>query len=652
MTVPPTPSNVVPPELTTSKRVKTVSGITVRLAGDSGDGMQLLGTQLTNTSALAGNDVATFPDFPAEIRAPRGTRAGVSGFQVQFASEEIFTPGDTLDALVVMNPAAMVTNLADLRKGGILIANVDGFNEKEFKLAKVESDPLEASVIEETYRIFKVSMTKLTRDAVADFGLSPKVADRCKNFFAMGLVYWLFGRSLDTTLRFIEAKFGKKPDVAAANVAALRAGWAYGETTEAFGESFQVEAATLVPGTYRNMMGNQALAWGLITASKLSDKDLFYGTYPITPASDILHELSKYKNFGVRTFQAEDEIAAVCATIGAAFGGTMGVTASSGPGIALKAEGMGLGMILELPMIVINVQRGGPSTGLPTKTEQSDLLQCMFGRNGEAPLPILAPRSPGDCFDIAVEAWRIATECMCPVMILSDGYIANGSEPWKIPDVASMQPITVNHPEGTDVDEPFMPYARDEYLARPWAIPGTPGLMHRVGGLEKQDGTGNVSYDPANHQHMTDTRAAKVDRIAERIPDQDVFGDSTGDVLVVSWGGTYGSCHTAVKQCQQAGHKVSHAHLRYINPMPKNVGELLRAFKTVVVPELNKGQLRMLLRAKYLVDCIGINKVQGKPFSVSELIEAIEEHVAQSIPANVDSRASANGKPTAKSKAS
>jgi 2-oxoglutarate ferredoxin oxidoreductase subunit alpha len=589
--------------------------------------MQLLGTQLTNTSALAGNDVATFPDFPAEIRAPRGTRAGVSGFQVQFASEPIFTPGDTLDALVVMNPAAMVTNLDDLRKGGILIANEDGFNDKEFKLAKVESNPLEASVISETYRIIKVPMTKLTREAVAEFALGTKIADRCKNFFAMGLVYWLFGRSLEPTLRFIHEKFGKKPKVAEANEAALRAGWAFGETTEAFGESYHVEAAELPPGTYRNIMGNQALAWGLVAASKLSGKDLFYGSYPITPASDILHELTKYKNFGVRTFQAEDEIAAVCSTIGAAFGGSMAVTASSGPGIALKAEGMGLGLILELPMIVINVQRGGPSTGLPTKTEQSDLLQGMFGRNGESPLPILAPRSPADCFDVAIEAWRIATECMIPVMVLSDGYIANGSEPWRIPNLSDLSNIEVSHPEGADPDEPFMPYARDEYLARPWAIPGTPGLMHRVGGLEKEDGTGNVSYDPDNHQHMTDTRAAKVKRIAERIPPQDVFGESSGDVLVVSWGGTYGACHTAVQRCQDAGHKVSHAHLRYLNPLPSNIGDLLSSFRTVLVPELNTGQLRMLLRAEFLVDCIGINKVQGKPFAISELLEAIEKHV-------------------------
>lgn len=616
-------------ESQSDKQVEQVSGITVRLAGDSGDGMQLLGTQLTNTSALLGNDVATFPDFPAEIRAPRGTRAGVSGFQVQFASEEIFTPGDALDCLVVMNPAAMVTNLADLRRGGILIANEDGFNDKEFKLAKVDKNPLDNEILESSYRVFKVPMTRLTRDAVAQLGLSPKIADRCKNFFAMGLVYWLFGRSLDTTLRFIHAKFGKKPEVAQANEAALRAGWAYGETTEAFGISYQVEPARLTPGTYKNVMGNQALAWGLMTAAHRSGKSLFYGTYPITPASDILHELTRYKNFGVRTFQAEDEIAAVCATIGAAFGGTMAVTASSGPGIALKAEAMGLGVMLELPMIVINVQRGGPSTGLPTKTEQSDLLQVLYGRNGEAPLPVLAPQSPGDCFDVAQEAWRIAVECMTPVVVLSDGYIANGSEPWKIPDVASLPPITVTHPEGTDGNEPFMPYARDEYLARPWAIPGTAGLMHRVGGLEKEDRTGNVSYDPSNHQHMVNTRAKKVSDIADRIPPQPVFGEPSGEVLVVSWGGTYGACHTAVRRCQAAGLSVSHAHLRYLNPLPANLGDLLSQFRTVLVPELNMGQLRMLLRSKYLVDCIGINKVKGKPFTVGELVEAIRDYACE-----------------------
>lgn len=590
--------------------------------------MQLLGTQLTNTSALAGNDVATFPDFPAEIRAPRGTRAGVSGFQVQFASEEIFTPGDVLDALVVMNPAALVTNISDLRKGGILIANEDGFNDKEYKLAQVDSNPLEADILQQTYRVIKVPMTRLTRDAVAELGLGNKEAERCKNFFAMGLVYWLFGRSLEPTLRFINDKFAKKlPEVARANEAALRAGWAYGETTEAFGESYQVEAAQLKPGTYRNIMGNQAVAMGLAAAASLSGKELFYSTYPITPASDILHELTRLKNFGVRTLQAEDEIAACCAAIGAAFGGGMGVTASSGPGIALKAEAMGLAVMLELPLIIINVQRGGPSTGLPTKTEQSDLLQAMYCRNGEAPLPILAPRSPGDCFDIMIEAWRLAVECMTPVMVLSDGYIANGSEPWKLPDMSQQPRIHVTHPEApAEGDGPFMPYARDENLARPWAIPGTPGLTHRVGGLEKEDRTGNVSYDPANHQHMVNTRARKIAEIADRIPPQDVFGETSGDILVISWGGTYGACHTAVSRCQKAGLSVSHAHLRYMNPFPANLGELLRSYKTVLIPELNDGQLRLLLRSKYLVDCIGINKMQGKPFTVHELVDGIKSH--------------------------
>ncbi|MEM6690151.1 MAG: 2-oxoacid:acceptor oxidoreductase subunit alpha [Planctomycetota bacterium] len=625
-TAPPDQNDLTP---TSTKKSQSVEGITVRLAGDSGDGMQLLGTQLTNTSALAGNDVATFPDFPAEIRAPRGTRAGVSGFQVQFASDKIFTPGDTLDALVVMNPAAMVTNLGDLRKGGILIANEDGFTAKECKIAKVESNPLDANVIEETYRLIKVPMTSLTREAVAEFELGAKIADRCKNFFAMGIVYWLFGRSLEPTLRFINDKFGKKPEIAAANEAALRAGWAFGETTEAFGESYQVEAAELEPGVYRNIMGNQAMAWGLVAASKLSEKQMFFGTYPITPASDILHEVTKFKNFGVRSFQAEDEIAAMCATIGAAFGGSMAVTSSSGPGIALKGEAMGLGMMLELPMIIINVQRGGPSTGLPTKTEQSDLLQAMFGRNGEAPLPIIAPRSPGDCFDTAIEAWKLATETMVPVIILSDGYIANGSEPWRIPEVDSLPRIKVEHPEGRpfDAEDPFKPYERDENLARPWAIPGTEGLMHRVGGLEKEDVTGNVSYDPLNHQHMTDTRQAKVDRIAERIPEQEIFGPPSGDLLVLSWGGTYGACHTAVSKLQGLGHRASHAHLRHLNPFPRNLEEILNSFSRVVIPELNTGQLRMLIRSKYLVDAAGINKVQGKPFNVTELVDELVEYL-------------------------
>ena len=619
-----------PPE--SAKSVEHLAAATVRLAGDSGDGMQITGTQLTNTSALAGNDVATFPDFPAEIRAPKGTRAGVSGFQVHFASEDIFTPGDHLDALVVMNPAALVTNLPDLKSGGILIVNEDNFESRDLKLANLEENPLENNSLDD-YRVFRVSMTNLTRKAVEMVetedgkGLSQKVADRCKNFFAMGLIYWLYGRDLDPTLRFIREKFGKRPEIVEANERALRTGWNYGETTEAFISSYQVEKATLPAGTYRNVMGNQALAWGLLTASKMSGADLFIGTYPITPASDILHELSKFKEFGVRTFQAEDEIAAVCSTIGAAFGGAMAVTSSSGPGIALKGEAMGLGMILELPMIIINVQRGGPSTGLPTKTEQSDLMQVMYGRNGESPLPVIAASSPSDCFDVAQEAWRIATSFMVPVILLSDGYIANGAEPWRIPDVADLAKIEIKHPQATEGEE-FQPYARDERLARPWALPGTPGLEHRLGGLEKQDITGNVSYDPDNHQHMTDVRQQKVDNIADAIPEQAVVGPENGDLLVVSWGGTFGACTTAVERCQREGLSVAHAHLRYLNPFPRNLGDLLSRYQRILVPELNMGQLRAILRAKFLVDAEGLNKVQGKPFAVTEIVDKIKTLLA------------------------
>ncbi|MFM9063033.1 MAG: 2-oxoacid:acceptor oxidoreductase subunit alpha [Pirellula sp.] len=612
---------------TIEKPVEFVSGITVRLVGDSGDGMQLLGQQLTNTSALLGNDVATFPDFPAEIRAPRGTRAGVSGFQVQFASHEVHTPGDTLDALVAMNPAALVTNLADLVRGGLLIVNEDSFEDKDLKLAKLNTSPLEDPSMEK-YRLIKVQMTRLTKEAVSEFGLSTKEADRCKNFFAMGLVYWLYGRNMDATLRFIHGKFSAgKSAIAAANEKALRAGWAYGETIEALGQSYNVEPAKLSPGTYRNIMGNQALAWGLLAAAQRSGKEMFYASYPITPASDILHELARYKNFGVCTFQAEDEIAAVCSAIGASYGGQMGVTTSSGPGIALKAEAMGLALMLELPLLVIDVQRGGPSTGLPTKTEQADLLQVMFGRNGEAPLPVLAARSPGDCFDIVQDAWMIATQLMIPVIVLSDGYIANGAEPWKIPDVTKLAPFTIQHPqESNNPDGPFKPYLRNELLARPWAIPGTPGLMHRVGGIEKEDGTGNISYDPENHQMMVHIRAQKVANAAKLLPPQDVEGPQNGDLLVLSWGGTYGACLTAVQRAQAAGKSVAHAHLRYLNPFPSNLGEILGRYKKVLIPELNMGQLRMLVRSRYLVDAIGYNKIKGKPFTVSELYETILEH--------------------------
>ena len=609
-------------ELKSSKPSEDIAGATVRLAGDSGDGMQLLGSQLTNTSALSGNDVATFPDFPAEIRAPRGTRAGVSGFQVQFASEEIFTPGDGLDALIAMNPAALLTNIQDLKERGILIVNEDSFTDKDLKLAKAEQNPLDDESLEQ-YRMIKVPMTKLTRGAVEELGMSTKLADRCRNFFAMGLVFWLYGRDLEPTLRFIEAKFGKKPEVADANVRALKAGWNYGETTEALATSFHVSPAKLKPGTYKNIMGNQALVYGLIAAAKMSNKDLFLGSYPITPASDILHELSKYKNFGVRTFQAEDEIAAVCSAIGAAFGGSMAITTSSGPGIALKAEGIGLGIMFELPMLVIDIQRGGPSTGLPTKTEQSDLLQVLYGRNGESPVPVIAAQSPADCFAVAQEAWKVSTQLMTPVFVLSDGYIANGSEPWRIPAVEELETIEIKHPEGISDGEKFLPYERNELLARPWAIPGTEGLMHRIGGLEKEDITGNVSYDPDNHQHMTNVRAQKVQNAQKIIGDQAVDGPESGELLVVSWGGTYGACATAVQECRSQGVDVAHTHLRWLNPFPANFDQIISSYKKVLVPELNTGQLRALIRSKYLVDAQGYNKVKGKPFGVAELVEVI-----------------------------
>ena len=604
------------------KPSEAVSGVTVRLAGDSGDGMQLLGTQLTNTSALAGNDVATFPDFPAEIRAPVGTRAGVSGFQVQFSAEEIFTPGDGVDALVVMNPAALVTNIGDLKKSGILIINSDSFGPKDLKLAKLDSNPLEDGTIE-PYRSIKVSMSKMTLAAVEETGLSTKFAGRCKNFFAMGLVFWLYGRDVEPTLRFIDKKFSKKPEVAEANRRALKAGWNYGETTEDFASTYQIPKAELTPGTYRNVMGNQALAWGLVAASKLSKKELFLGSYPITPASDILHELSKHKNFGVRTFQAEDEIAAVCSAIGAAFGGAMALTTSSGPGIALKGEGLGLALMLELPMLVVDVQRGGPSTGLPTKTEQSDLMMMMYGRNGESPLPIIAARSPSDCFMTAIEAWQVAVKFMTPVIIMSDGYIANGAEPWRIPDVADLPEIKVDHPAGAVEGETFLPYKRNQDLARPWAVPGTPGLMHRVGGLEKQDETGNVSYDPDNHQKMVQTRAEKVARVADFVDPIEVEGSDSG-TLLISWGGTYGACHTAMKQAVAEGLSVGHVHCRWISPFPANLGDVIAKYDRVLVAELNSGQLLTLLKSTYLVDAKGLNKVKGKPFQVSEVVDALK----------------------------
>lgn len=609
------------------KDIQTIPSATVRFAGDSGDGMQLAGTQFTMTSALAGNDVATFPDYPAEIRAPKGTVAGVSGFQVNFSSSEVFTPGDVLDALVVMNAAALKTNLGDLRKGGILIVNTDGFEKKDLHLAKCETNPLDSEVLTNDFQVFKVPMSKITKEALKDLGMSPSEADVCKNFFAMGLLYWLYGRDMDPTLRFINDKFAKKPTVAEANRRALYAGWNYGETTDAFHSSYKIEAAKLAPGKYKNVMGNTSLAWGLVAAAKLSNKELFLGSYPITPASDILHELSRLKNFGVKTFQAEDEIAAMCSAIGAAFAGDMAITTSSGPGIALKTEGMGLAMMLEIPILIINIQRGGPSTGLPTKTEQADLFQAVLGRNGECPIPVVACRSPSDCFDVAQEAWRVAARFMTPVILLSDGYIANGSEPWPIPDVSKLKPIEIKHPAGLAEGEKLMPYKRDEMLARPWILPGTPGMMHRIGGLEKQDGTGNINYEADNHQHMCDTRAKKVANVAEVIDPLTVNGPATGDLLVLSWGGTYGACKTAVETAQAEGIKVAHAHLRWLNPFPKNIEQVLRSYKKILIPELNLGQLSLLIRGKFLIDAKSYNKVKGRPFAIVELLAKIREMV-------------------------
>ncbi|MFO0880360.1 MAG: 2-oxoacid:acceptor oxidoreductase subunit alpha [Gemmataceae bacterium] len=612
--------------------VEERESVTVRLAGDSGDGMQLAGTQLTNTSALLGNDISTLPDFPAEIRAPAGTLAGVSGFQIHFSSTEIHTPGDQLNMLVAMNPAALKTNLKDLEPGGILIVNRDNFGKSDLQKANYAVSPLEDGSLK-NYRLFAVPITSLNREAVADLKLSPREADRCKNLFALGLVYWLYERSLDPTLRWLKAKFSKNPTVLEANIRALNAGYNYGETTEAIAVHYRVPKAHIKPGTYRKITGNEAIALALVAAAERTGRPLVFAGYPITPASDILHQLAELKQFGVKTLQAEDEIAAMGAAIGATFGGALGVTATSGPGVCLKSEAIGLAVMTELPVIVVNVQRGGPSTGLPTKTEQADLLQAMFGRNGECPVPVVAPASPADCFAATLEAVRIATRFMTPVFLLSDGYLANGAEPWAIPQVDNLPDLTVSmtvHPNAEEDGHPvFHAYKRDPRLVRPWAVPGTPGLEHRIGGLEKQDGTGNVSYDSANHEHMIRTRARKVANIASDIPDLKVFGPETGDVLIVGWGGTYGSLLTATQRLQRKGHQVAHAHLRHLNPMPRNTGDVLRRYRHVLVCELNEGQLRMLLRAEYLVDARGLNKVQGKPFLVSEIEEAVEALLAR-----------------------
>ncbi len=593
----------------------------VRFCGDSGDGMQLAGTQLTNTSAIFGNDVSTLPDFPAEIRAPVGTLAGVSGFQLAFGSKKLRTPGDEVDVLVAMNPAALKTNIGDLDSDGTLIVNEDAFTDGNLSKAGYTSNPLENGELDK-YRVFRIPIEKLNAEACKDTGLTGRAIGRCKNFFALGVIYWLYGRPMEPTLDWINSKFGSKPVVAEANTKTLKAGYYYGETTEMFTVKYTVAPAKIEAGRYRKLTGNEAMALGLITAAKLAKKPLFYGTYPITPASDILHELAHHKSYDVRTFQAEDEIAAMASVVGAAFAGAFAATGSSGPGIALKGEAIGLGIMAELPMVIINVQRGGPSTGLPTKTEQADLAQALWGRNGESPMCILAPRSPGDCFDIAIEAFRLAVEFMTPVMVLSDGYLANGAEPWKIPDVTSLPKITVTHPsEGSD----FQPYRRDKKLARPWAIPGTAGLQHRIGGLEKQDITGDVCYDPKNHEHMIRTRRQKIDNIADAIAPLEVFGEDSGELLLLGWGGTYGSITAAVENAQAEGLSVSSAHLRHLDPMPKNTGDVLRRFKKILIPELNMGQLLPIIRGRYLVDAIGFNKIQGKPFMISEIEDKIKE---------------------------
>src|SRR4051812_19883807 len=622
-------TEVVPPESAqshphASKQVKPLSSVTIRFAGDSGDGMQLAGTQFTDTSALVGNDISTLPDFPAEIRAPAGTLAGVSGFQIHFSSTDIFTPGDTVDVLVAMNPAALKTNVKSVKDGGMVIVNEDSFTPADLKKAHDTTNPLEDGSLGH-WRVIKVPIDKLTAAAAKETGLGAKDIDRCKNMFALGLVYWLYSRPLEPTLNFINAKFAKKnPAVAQANTLALKAGYYYGETTELFNEQYHVPKANLAPGTYRKITGNEAIAIGMVAASKLANKELVYCSYPITPASDILHELSNYKNFGVLTFQAEDEIAAIGAAIGASFGGALGCTGTSGPGVALKAEAIGLAVMTELPAVIVDVQRGGPSTGLPTKTEQADLLQALFGRNSECPVPVIAPCSPADCFAAAIEAFTIATKYMTPVFLLSDGYIANGSEPWIVPEFDKLAKINIEHPTQKNDDRGFMPYKRNSDGARPWALPGTPGLEHRLGGLEKQDVTGNVNYEPANHEKMVRLRAAKVANIKPVGTDLIWTGATSGDVLIVGWGSTFGAIKAATLEMLAAGQKVSAVHIRYMNPLSLKLGEMMKQFKHVMVPELNLGQLRLLLRSKFLVDAKGLNKVRGQPFTIGEIINGVK----------------------------
>ena len=592
--------------------------VTIRFAGDSGDGMQLTGTQFTRTAAVFGNDISTLPDFPAEIRAPAGSLPGVSGFQLSFSSSEIHTPGDEPDVLVAMNPAALKTNVGDLPAGGALIVNSDAFTQQNLNKAAYASNPLTDGSLKQ-YNLFEIPISTLNTRALEGLEMTSKQVDLTKNFFALGIMFWLYERSMDPTLGWIDQKFSARPVIAEGNKRALKAGYAFGETTEIFHTSYRVAPAKLPPGKYRNITGNEATALGFLAASKLSHRELFYGSYPITPASDILHQLSGYKNFGVKTFQAEDEIAAIGAAIGASYGGALGMTASSGPGIALKSEALGLAVMVELPLVVIDVQRAGPSTGMPTKTEQADLLQVLFGRNSDSPLPVVAPATPAECFDYAIEAARIALRYMTPVVYLSDAFLATGAEPWRIPDSADLPDITVDN--WTD-RATFRPYERNsETLARPWAVPGTPGLEHRIGGLEKADVTGNVSYDPDNHHRMQMLRQEKVARIANDIPHLQVHGPAEGELLILGWGSTYGAIRSAVERLQAEGLGVAHAHLRHLNPFPSNTEAVLRSFRRVLIPEVNLGQLLMLIRARYLVDAVGYNKVRGKPFRISEIEE-------------------------------
>jgi len=613
-----------------ARKQEILQDVVIKFAGDSGDGMQLTGSQFTNNTALLGIDLATFPDFPAEIRAPQGTLPGVSGFQLRFSSDRVFTPGDACDVLVAMNAAALKVNLKALRKGGKIIANTDGFDAKNLRLANYAEgvNPLEDGSLS-NYEVFKIDVTKMTREALKDVTLGMKEKDRAKNMFVLGFLYWMYGREMENTINFIKEKFSKKPDIMNSNIAVLQAGYNYGDTTETFTTTYSVERAKMEPGSYRSIMGNQALSLGLIAASQKSGLPLFLGSYPITPASDILHDLSKYKNFGVHTFQAEDEIAAITSAIGASYGGALGITTSSGPGIALKGEAMGLAVMLEIPLLIINIQRGGPSTGLPTKTEQSDLMQAYYGRNGECPMPIIAASTPTDCFDAIYEAVRISIQHMTPVIFLSDGYIANGAEPWRYPQSKDLPAIEVKFKTALDNgEEKYKPYARDEKLARPWAVPGTAGLEHRIGGLEKQNITGNVNYEPENHQLMVKLRQEKVDKIVEYIPEQQLdSGPEKGKILVLGWGSTYGAIKSAVAELQVRGQAVSHAHLRYVRPFPRNLGAIIKNFDQVLIPEINNGQLIKIIRDTYLVDAKGYNKIMGVPITKTELVHCLDEMV-------------------------